>query len=218
VATVIALMGWFLGHAHKGRQFAPNIHSAFASSLMSMLATQVGVGIYLKLHLERGVHGRVRPFVVTLHGILGKAMPLVSWVQMLFGGITALGFCRADHLGQCIAHFVMGSSFIGYGIVMTILLLVGQAWLKRTGRSQEFWDSLVIAVWGCVNTFTEHRWGQEWNHGDIQHTSMGIVWWCAGLLGLWLSRGKDGEPKRNVIPAIVILLTGYAMVSSEHCL
>ncbi|KAA8911146.1 hypothetical protein FN846DRAFT_897785 [Sphaerosporella brunnea] len=211
VATVLALMGWFLGHAHKGRQFAPNIHSAFASSLMSMLFTQVGLGIYLKLHIERGVHGRMRPFMVTLHGILGKAMPLVSWVQMLFGGITALGFCHADHLGQCLAHFVMGSSFIAYGIIMTILLLVGQAWLRRTGRSQEFWDSLVIAVWGCVNTFTEHRWGENWNHGDIQHTSMGVVWWCAGLLGLWLSRGKDGEPKRNVVPALVIFLTGWAM-------
>jgi len=42
---------------------------------------------------------------------------------------------------------------------------------------------------------------------------MGIVWWCAGLLGLWLSRGKSGEPKRNVIPGLVILLTGYAMSS-----
>ena len=42
----------------------------------------------------------------------------------------------------------MGSSFIGYGIIMVIILFAGQAWLKRTGRSQEFWDSLVITIWG----------------------------------------------------------------------
>lgn len=138
-------------------------------------------------------------------------MPVATWVQFLFGGITALGFCREDHLGQCLAHFIMGSAFIAYGIVLTILLLVGQFWLRKTGRSQEFFDSLVIAAWGCVNTFTEHRWGGPWVHNDLQHTSMGIVWWCAGLVGIWLSRSRSGRPKRNLVPGAVILITGYAM-------
>lgn len=181
----------------------------------------IGQGVfggYLKLHLERGIHGRIRRFVVIAHGITGKALPIAAWVQMLLGGIASLGFCRGDHLGQCLAHFIMGSAFIAYGILLTILLLVGQAWLKRTGRSQEFFDSLVIAAWGCVNTFTEHRWGQAWVHNDIQHTTMGVIWWCAGLVGLWLSRKRDGRPKRNLIPAIVILLTGYAMSSHPQTL
>lgn len=178
---------------------------------MLMLMTQVVLGIYLKLHLSKGINGKVRWLIVILHGVLGKAMPVVSWAQMLFGGITALGFCRGDHLGQCAAHFIMGSAFIAYGILMTILLLVGQFWLRRIGRSQEFFDSLVIAVWGCINTFTEHRWGGPWVHNDLQHTTMGIIWWCAGLLGMWLSRKRNGQPKRNLIPGIVIMLTGYAM-------
>ncbi|KAL3488901.1 hypothetical protein BJX62DRAFT_239602 [Aspergillus germanicus] len=211
IGAAIALVAYFLGHAHKGRQFAKNAHAGFANILMFILAGQVALGVYLKLHIERGIHGRIRRVIVILHGILGKAMPIVSWVQMLFGGIAALGFCRDDHLGQCLAHFIMGSAFIAYGILLTILLLVGQYWLRRTGRSQEFFDSLVIAAWGCVNTFTEHRWGGPWVHNDLQHTTMGIVWWCAGLLGIWLSRKRNGRPKRNLIPAIVILLTGYAM-------
>jgi len=107
----------------------------------------------------------------------------------------------------------MGSAFIAYSILLTILLLVGQAWLRRTGKSQEFFDSLVIAAWGCINTFTEHRWGGPWVHNDLQHTTMGIIWWCAGLLGVWLSRGRNGEPKRTLIPALVILFTGWAMSS-----
>ncbi|KAF2731206.1 hypothetical protein EJ04DRAFT_443480 [Polyplosphaeria fusca] len=209
--TVLAVVGYFLGHKHKGRQFAPNIHSKFVPTVMLLLILQVAMGIYLKLHLERGMHGKVRKVVVKAHGVVGKLMPVVTWVQFLFGGITAMGFCRGDHTGQCLAHFIMGSAFIGYGIVLTILLLVGQYWIKRTGRSQEFFDSLVIAAWGCVNTFTEHRWGGPWVANDLQHTSMGIIWWCAGLVGIWLSRKRDGRPKRNLIPGIVILLTGYAM-------
>ncbi|KAL9112866.1 MAG: hypothetical protein Q9227_002943 [Pyrenula ochraceoflavens] len=211
VGTAVALAGYFLGHLHRGRQFAHNIHASFANSLMLMLAVQVGLGIYLKLHLSKGIHSRIRRPMVMAHGVVGKAMPVVSWIQMLFGGITAVGFCRGDHLGQCLAHFIMGSAFIAYGILLTILLLVGQYWLRRTGRSQEFFDSAVIAAWGCVNTFTEHRWGTAWVKNDLQHTSMGIVWWCAGLVGIWLSRNRGGRPRRNLVPGIVILLTGWAM-------
>ncbi|KAF8443531.1 hypothetical protein BGX38DRAFT_1199654 [Terfezia claveryi] len=211
VGAVVAILSWFLGHNHGGRQFAPNIHASFASTLMSLLMMQIGVGVYLKLHMEKGIHGKVRKKVVLLHGVLGKVMPVVAWVQMLFGGITALGFCRDSHTGNCIAHFIMGSSFIGYGTIMILLTLQGQRWLRSTGKSQEFWDSLVITCWGIINTFTEHRWGQHWEHNDIQHTSMGIVWWATGMLGLWLSWSNNGQPRRNVIPGIVIILTGYAM-------
>ncbi|KAI9807273.1 MAG: hypothetical protein M1833_000016 [Piccolia ochrophora] len=216
--AVIAILGYFLGHAHGGRQFAPNVHASFATSLMLMLFTQIVLGIYLRLHLTRGIHGRIRRYIVIGHGVVGKIMPIVSWIQMLFGGIAALGFCRDDHFGQCLAHFIMGSAFIGYGIVLMILLLVGQSWLKRTGRSQEFFDSSLITAWGIVNSFTEHRWGQAWEGNDIQHTSMGVVWWCAGLVGIWLSRKRHGGPKRNLIPGIVIFLTGWAMSGHAQAL
>ena len=197
---------------HGGREFlSSNVHSHFADPLYFLLFAQIVLGVYLKLHLEKGIHGRIRPVFRILHSINGKAFPVLSWVQMLFGGITALGFCQGDHLGQCLAHFIMGSAFIAYGIILTILLLVGQLWLRRTGRSQEFFDSCVIAAWGCVNTFTEHRWGTAWVRNDWQHTTMGIVWWCAGLAGVWLSKGRDGRPKRNFIPGFVILITGWAM-------
>ena len=218
LGVILAVVGYFLGHAHGGRQFASNVHASFATWLMLMLIAQVVLGVYLRLHLEKGFHGRVRRYVVTSHGVLGKAFPVASWVQMLFGGITALGFCRGDHVGQCAAHFIMGSAFIGYGIVLTIILVVGQMWLKRTGRSQEFFDSILIAVWGCVNTFTEHRWGGPWVKNDLQHTSMGIVWWCAGVLGIWLSRKRDGRPKRNLFPALVIMLTGWGMSAHPQSL
>ncbi|VBB75477.1 Putative protein similar to YTP1 of Saccharomyces cerevisiae [Podospora comata] len=211
-STVLALLGYALGHLHKGREFNPeNAHAKAATPLFFLLVAQIVLGVYLKLHLERGIHGRIRPFIRILHSVNGKAFPLLSWVQMLFGGITLLGFCQGDHLGQCAAHFIMGSAFIAYGVLLTIVLLVGQVWLRRTGRSQEFFDSAVIAAWGCVNTFTEHRWGTEWVRNDWQHTTMGIIWWSAGLAGVWLSKGRDGTPKRNFVPGFVIFITGWAM-------
>jgi hypothetical protein len=230
LSSAIATVAYFMGHMHKGRQFRkPNIHASFAPTIVLMTIAQVAIGVGLKLHLEekKGWLGKIfgsksgrsgRRFIVIVHSWIGKMMPLVAWAQMLFGGITALGFCRGEHTGQCLAHFIMGSAFIAYGMIMTILLLVGQAWLRSTGKSQEFFDSIVIAAWGCVNTFTEHRWGGPWVKNDLQHTSMGIVWWCAGLLGIWLSRSRRGAPRRNVLPGIVILLTGWGMSAHPQSL
>ncbi|EME43145.1 hypothetical protein DOTSEDRAFT_45128 [Dothistroma septosporum NZE10] len=211
LGAALAVVGYFIGHLHKGRQFGPNAHAKFANLLMFILVAQAVLGVYLKLHIERGFLATIRKGLVKAHGVLGGILPVAAWVQMLFGGIAAQGFCQGDHVGQCAAHFIMGSAFVAYGIIMTILLLNGQSALARTGRSQEFWDSLVIALWGCVNTFTEHRWGTAWVKNDLQHTSMGIIWWAAGLVGIWLSRDRQGRPKRNLIPGIVIFMTGWGM-------
>lgn len=211
LGAAISVPGYFIGHHHGGRQFTKNVHAQFANWVVLCVVCQVGMGVCLKLHIERGFLGRIRRVLVYAHGILGCALPVVSWVQMVFGGIASQGFCQGDHLGQCLAHFIMGSAFIAYGIVLTILLLNGQAMIARSGRSQEFWDSLIIALWGCVNTFTEHRWGGPWVKNDLQHTSMGIIWWAAGLVGIWLSRDRQGRPRRNLIPSLVILMTGWAM-------
>lgn len=100
LSDIFLVVGWFLGHAHKGRQFSHNIHSSFAPFVAFLFIGQVVFGIYLKFHFERGINKYIRRAAVLCHGTIGKLTPIVSWVQMGFGGITLLGFCRADHLGQ----------------------------------------------------------------------------------------------------------------------
>jgi Protein of unknown function (Ytp1)/Domain of unknown function (DUF2427) len=213
---VLAVVGYVLGHSHKGRTFdANNIHGKFANWMLLIVACQLGLGAILKLHIEKGILGKIRRVLVKCHFSIAIIFPIVSWVQMGFGAITIPGFCHADHLGQCLAHGIMGSSFIAYGVILLLMLFVGEKFLARQNRSQEFYDSTIITLWGIVNTFTEHRWGQPWSHGDYQHTSMGIIWWCAGMVGIYLSWDRTlNQPRRNHIPALVMIFTGYAM--SQH--
>ncbi|KAF8825530.1 hypothetical protein HHX47_DHR6000029 [Lentinula edodes] len=202
----LTLGGYILGHSHKGRAFLASAHGITANLLLIPIFTQLFLGIYLKLHINEKT---LRPWAVRLHGTVGKCYPILGWTQMLFGAITFRGYCRGEHLGQCLAHYIMGSGFIAYGMIMAILLLVGEAWIRRSGRSPEWWDSWVIMLWGIVNTFTEHR-GSSWSVKDMQHTILGVLWWTGGALGIFLARNNQ----RTVIPSIIIILTGWAM--SEH--
>ncbi|KAJ8695452.1 hypothetical protein PTI98_008056 [Pleurotus ostreatus] len=205
-AFALTFGGYILGHSHGGRMFLPSIHGSFASLLFIPILLQLSLGIYLKLHIHEET---IRPYAVVAHGVLGKAYPVLGWSQMLFGALTYGGYCRDGNLGQCLAHYIMGSGFIAYGAIMAILLVVGEAWIIRSGRSPEWWDSWIIMLWGIVNTFTEHR-GSTWSVKDMQHTILGVLWWTGGLLGIFLARNNQ----RNVVPGVIIILTGWAM--SEH--
>lgn len=55
------------------------------------------------------------------------------------------------YIGQCLAHYIMGSGFIAYAVIMTIIMLVGEQWVRRSGRSPEFFDSSVITLWVRVS-------------------------------------------------------------------
>ena len=73
-----------------------------------------------------------------------------SWLLSWRSSWTGLGI-SLEALTQCLAHGIMGSSFIAYGAILAIMLLLGQPWLLRRNKSQEFFDSTVIASWGLFH-------------------------------------------------------------------
>ena len=113
----LTIGGYFLGHMHGGRKFPKSAHGTFANILMIFVAAQLVLGIYLKLH----IHERsIRPYAVVLHGIVGKAYPIIGWTQMLFGAIAYMGYCRGGHLEQCLAHYIM----VRISVVLVLLCLM----------------------------------------------------------------------------------------------
>ena len=213
VSLALTTGGYLLGHSHGGRSFPHTAHGTLASLLVLYLGAQTFLGVYLKLHLQWRPEKCIRPTLVFIHGLLGKSFPIVGWVQMVLGISTLQSWCFGGNLGQCLAHYIMGSAFQGYAAILLIMMKAGGAWLERRGHSQEWFDSWVIMLWGVVNTFTEHH-GGPWTHKDLQHTLLGVLWWAGGAVGIWLSRGG----RRNVFPAIIVILTGWAMSAHEQAL
>jgi hypothetical protein len=108
---VLTFGGIFLGHAHGGRKFPASAHEKLGSIIVIPILAQLALGVYLKLHIHERT---IRPYAVTLHGIIGKSYPIWGWVQMLFGAIVFGGYCRGGHINQCLAHYIMVCAMTGF--------------------------------------------------------------------------------------------------------
>ncbi|KAJ2520843.1 hypothetical protein GGI11_002181 [Coemansia sp. RSA 2049] len=215
---VMAVIGFVLGHAHGGRAFPDNAHSKFSWFMLWLLAGQLGAGVYLKLHTEKRFNDRARPFIKIAHKIMAVVMVIATYVQILLGVVAWLGYCYDGYYGQCLAHLIMGSSFLAYGVWLLLLTRLAMPWLKRFGRSPELYDSATIMVWGLFNTFTEHGFIDEahgWSHKDLQHTSLGVIWFCGGLLSTYMLR-RSTSSDRSMFPAIILVFTGGAMGAHQQ--
>ncbi|KAJ1998755.1 hypothetical protein GGI06_006195, partial [Coemansia sp. S85] len=185
---------------------------------MWLLVAQLGAGIYLKLHTEKRFNDLARPYIKIAHKLMAVTMVIATYVQVLLGVVAWLGFCYDGYLGQCLAHLIMGSSFLAYGIWLLLLLRLATPWLASYGRSPELYDSAMIMVWGLFNTFTEHGFIEKahgWSHKDLQHTSLGVIWFCGGLLSTYMLR-KSEPGDRSMFPSIILIFTGCAMGSHEQ--
>jgi hypothetical protein len=180
VGVAATLVGSWLGHHHGGREFPATVHGTMAKILFWVMMVQTGCGIFLKLHI---LEKTVRPWINRVHGPVGMAFPILGWTQILMGVVTALGFCRGGEINQCLAHYIMGSAFIGYAVILVIMLNLGGAWLARRGCSQEMLDSSVFLsrkgkrsfVPGIIITIT--GWGMSAHEQELMISSKVSVSW-----------------------------------------
>lgn len=213
----VTALGYVAGHSHSIPFPQHTPHSIGANILLLLLASQAAVGSYLKFFKSKHARNiQLRKTLRKAHSFIGRSWFVLPFIQMLFGYIALSKMCYAvtDSLGNCVAHYIMGSAFVAYGVV-NLSRFFG---FLQTARPTEFFDSFVILAWGIVNTFTEHRWGEEWNHKDLQHTSDGILWWAGGIVCILLSVWKPvAIPGVNIFPAMIIFFTGVSMLThAQH--
>ncbi|QRW05336.1 membrane protein [Ceratobasidium sp. AG-Ba] len=179
-----------------------------------------------------------------------RVMIPFAWGVALTGGAVYTGICRGNYLNGCLAHFIKGSIFFWYGILTWARYLGawsdrGWAWNRTTTKrvSAEMVESFVIALYGATNTWMERfgaQPGDPYTTKQIQHISIAVMFWFAGLVGMALesstfrrllantsvignprARGQPiAEPPSytgsfNPFPALVIGITGAAM-SAHH--
>jgi hypothetical protein len=102
-----------------------------------------------------------------------------------------------------LAHFIKGGIFFWIGVLTVgrwagAFADLGWAWnVKPPGHkmrnvpSAEFFESLLICLYGASNVWLEHltAWGGAWSAMDYEHLSITILFFGAGLLGMLIESG-----------------------------
>ncbi|ORY89437.1 hypothetical protein BCR35DRAFT_350424 [Leucosporidium creatinivorum] len=171
---------------------------------------------------------------------------VLAYIEVLTGIIVYSGSCRAAYLNGCLTHIIKGSIFVIYGLINFCRYIgafaeYGWAWNRRPAPSEavsaEFVESLLCFLYGVTQTWMErfgHQ-GAPYSVKDLQHISIDVMFWFAGLLGMlmeskkvrgWLAnpvifvsgleRSTISPPPSysasfNPFPAIIIGTTGIAM-------
>ncbi|KAI0053060.1 hypothetical protein FA95DRAFT_1552946 [Auriscalpium vulgare] len=201
---------------------------------------------------ERTLAGKV-PFLRRLGSVvfatLERSLVFAGLAQFVFGVAVYTGGCRGNYLNRCLAHLIKGGIFWCYGLVTFARFLgsfsdKGWAWNRApvgTHVSAEFVESAVILFYGITNTWMERfgaRPGDPYTTKQVQHISIAVMFWFAGLVGMglesrrirqWLaaistSSLKDANARSEIVaepasyagsfnpfPAVVIGVTGAAM-------
>ncbi|KAK8854705.1 hypothetical protein IAR55_003444 [Kwoniella newhampshirensis] len=172
---------------------------------------------------------------------------IFAYITFLVGFVTYTGMCRAGLINSCAAHYIKGSIFFWYGVLTFARFLgayadLGWAWNRRPGPqgvSAEMIECSVIFVYGITNTWMERfgsKAGDPYTVKQVQHISIAVMFWFAGLSGIllesrWVKRvlgsvisgGRRSvqEPHSyafsfNPLPALVIGVTGLAMAAHHQ--
>ncbi|KAI0320641.1 hypothetical protein OF83DRAFT_1104048 [Amylostereum chailletii] len=180
---------------------------------------------------------------------LERTLVFAAFGQFMLGVTVYTGGCRGNYTNGCLAHIIKGGIFWCYGLISFARFLgsfseKGWAWNRPpsgTHVSAEFVESAVIFTYGITNTWMERfgaHPGDPYTTKQVQHISIAVMFWFAGLIGMglesrrlrrWLAsvstasmdredrdRGAVAEPASyngsfNPFPALVIGVTGAAM-------
>ncbi|KAF8680331.1 hypothetical protein RHS04_04105 [Rhizoctonia solani] len=200
--------------------------------------------------VQKGWRGRIQRAGHWTFNTTERIMIPFAWGVTMVGGCVYTGICRGSYLNGCLAHFIKGSIFFWYGMLTWGRYLGawsdrGWAWNRTASNrvSAEMVESFVIFLYGATNTWMERfgaKPGAPYSTKEIQHISIAVMFWFAGLVGMALesrtirrllsNASIIGNPRArshplteppsysgsfNPFPAIVIGVTGAAM-SAHH--
>ncbi|KDQ16101.1 hypothetical protein BOTBODRAFT_31175 [Botryobasidium botryosum FD-172 SS1] len=197
---------------------------------------------------------RLQRLGTLLFDITERVLVVYAYTLVLSGATVYTGICRGNYINGCMAHLIKGSIFLLYGVLTFARYLgafadLGWAWnrlphtvRRRQPPSAEMVESSLIFLYGVTNTWME-RFGAEpgspYTTKQVQHISIAVMFWFAGLVGMGLESGlirrllsapavhADGRAREqipqpasalgsfNPFPALVIGVTGAAM-SAHH--
>lgn len=158
------------------------------------------------------------------HVTVARSIPVLSFAAAYTGLAVYTGSCRGAYKNVCLAHGIKGGIFFWYGLLsfgryMGAYADMGWAWnrqpTKRNVPTAEWVECLVIFIYGATNTWMERfsaAPGDPYTVKQVQHISIAVMFWFAGLLGLVL----ETKSLKNLLAVPVALKSAMENSPRRH--
>lgn len=131
----------------------------------------------------------VMAYVTVLSGFVVYTVSYAISLLAVRADMLLQGMCRASFLPSCLAHYIKGSIFFGYGVLTFARYLgayadLGWAWNRRpatggqSGPTAEMVECAVIFVYGITQTWMERigaHAGDPYTVKQVQHISIAVM-------------------------------------------
>ncbi|KAJ1984379.1 hypothetical protein H4R34_000695 [Dimargaris verticillata] len=134
-----------------------------------------------------------------------------GYMQIVLGMLATLNICYEPETARCVAHLIKGSILVGYGMIHVAIFRLGANWLRRHQQPIEYYESLFCILLGSAIVLLEHRPGAPWNHRDMQHISIGIIFLLGGLGAFLASKFRLLGANRTPLIALIYMFVGISM-------
>ncbi|KAI8140164.1 hypothetical protein BJV82DRAFT_624120 [Fennellomyces sp. T-0311] len=146
-----------------------------------------------------------------IHLAVGWIVLIVAYAYLIVAAMVFTESCNSQaSAGQCVMPLAIGSGFLGYGS-LALLHLLNIFSLPRSS-TPEYYEGLVLTLWGIVCFIVSDTpiLGSGW-----RAINLGLLWFTGGVFSVAISlqTWMPALRERNIINALVICLTGRAIIS-----
>ncbi|KAG2220253.1 hypothetical protein INT45_008794 [Circinella minor] len=196
-------------------------------TLLALILGQVALGLYqyrqspeqlqqqkwLWFELDTSSwFGRILP-EENIHLAIGWIVLIVGYAYLVVAAMVFTESCSSSSSasgGQCLMPIAIGSGFLGYGSLV-LLHLLNLFSLPRSS-TPEYYEGLILILWGlvCLIASGTPILGSGW-----QAINLGLLWCAGGIFSVAISlqTWMPALRERNIVNALIICLTGRAIIS-----
>lgn len=165
--------------------------------------------------------GRILRWMNLPYEVVDRLILLLGFATLTSGFVTYGAHFKGHEVLSGLAHFVKGGIFFWYGLLCLARVMgsfsdFGWSWNVKPPASMvgtriaetasaEFFESLLIFIYGCMNGFLEHLGSTDgkWSVGDLEHVAISVMFFGGGLCGMLI----ESKRVRNLLNSAFISST-----------
>ncbi|KAB8220789.1 hypothetical protein BDV33DRAFT_190842 [Aspergillus novoparasiticus] len=210
LAVLISLVGlWIYGGSGYHTYIIPQV------GLTILLLVRQSLGLYI--HQKQKVYsGYVGKYLGHSYTIATMGLFTLGWYHVTAGSLESVGI--RENYYNTLSHAVLLVLVMSEGLLL--LSFAAGLWPNQRSLTPDYYDSVLLFACSLVMIvvlIVGYHADEDWHFflGRLEHSSYALMVLCGAATSIMISTRKGHHTKRNLIPALIIVVLGI-MFTSHH--